>query len=227
MNRPALQPNFLPGIKKIRSDKAEERPGEFLGGIMNLLKEYQVNGYKGIKYQTSGGYCDCPLCGQCGEAGEGPDHYCIQCGYCPNEADEANTLRRTRGLLWTPQHDPTPEQLSELEIAEFLVVRLRDEDLELFDKLANCPGNIEDLHNLAKDFYDLICHFSAAVLPIGSPAFNFKLHGFYYRDLISEARQGKRLPKLLFAHSERNSLEEKQPDGSVKKTSVFRHKGFI
>lgn len=31
----------------------------------------------------------------------------------------------------------------------------------------------------------------------------------------------------LFAFSERESVEQVQPDGSVRKTAVFRHKGFV
>jgi hypothetical protein len=33
--------------------------------------------------------------------------------------------------------------------------------------------------------------------------------------------------KPLYAFSKRESAEEKQPDGSVKKTQVFRHIGFV
>lgn len=31
----------------------------------------------------------------------------------------------------------------------------------------------------------------------------------------------------LFAYSERESVEEQLPDGTVKKTAVFKHKGFV
>ena len=45
------------------------------------------------------------------------------------------------------------------------------------------------------------------------------------RPLIEELVRKGFVP--LFAYTERQTIEEPQPDGSVKKTAIFKHEGFV
>lgn len=116
-------------------------------------------------------------------------------------------------ILWCPQHQPTAEQLSELNSE---VVNLKDVMSEdIYKKLLNCPGDPMELGSLVDAMVEICHRFSKVVLPIGSPAFNFILSPLLRR------------VKVLFAHSERVSVDEPQADGSVKKVAIFRHLKFI
>jgi hypothetical protein len=53
----------------------------------------------------------------------------------------------------------------------------------------------------------------------GSPLFLF-MAGSFIQGAMNKGN-------ILFSHSERVSIDTPQPDGSVVKTSVFKHLGFI
>jgi hypothetical protein len=57
------------------------------------------------------------------------------------------------------------------------------------------------------------------LLPGGSPAFNFILN--------SKISQKKMLYTVYFSHSVREYEETIQPDGTVSKTNIFKHKRWI
>lgn len=115
-------------------------------------------------------------------------------------------------ILWCPQHQATAEQLAELSSE---VVNLKDVSEDIYNKLLNCPGDPMELGSLVDAMVEICHRFSKVVLPIGSPAFNFILSPLLRR------------VKVLFAHSERVSVDEPQADGSVKKVAIFRHIKFI
>lgn len=122
-------------------------------------------------------------------------------------------------ILSAMQHPLTEAQESELAGNE--IVLLKDVNPGLFARLANTPGEVTVLVDLAYELIDFAYggEFDAVILPIGSPAFQAIL-------AIAWAPRASR-PAFLFAHSARNCVEETQPDGSVKKTSAFRHQFFI
>jgi hypothetical protein len=128
-------------------------------------------------------------------------------------------------ILWTPQHEPTLEQVSELhKIADFdELIKLSDLAPDLYGQLQNCPA--EGLDDIARRLYSICCDCSMVILPIGSPAFMWQFSVVCSQ--VAHRPDHGHIPVWLFAHSIRESREEKQPDGSVKKTSVFRHERFI
>lgn len=119
-------------------------------------------------------------------------------------------------LLVAIQHRLTNEQLEELKLLGFTNVKtLEEANPPLFKALSNTPSSEGELDKLATELAQTSANFDAVVLPIGSPAFNF---------LISRKLNNK---GVLFAHSERVSIEEPNEDGSIIKKSVFKHIKFI
>ena len=123
-------------------------------------------------------------------------------------------------VLNTIQHMLTniqSDQLTRMDYNWDEIVSLKDLDSNLFDALGNSPADERTLISLAERLLKVIEpeKYEAVILPLGSPAFMFtfaKLVG--RRDFTT---------KFLFAHTERKSVDEPQPDGSVKKVAVFQH----
>jgi hypothetical protein len=122
--------------------------------------------------------------------------------------------------MWCPAHRATLEQLAELaEWPGGELFLLSEQAPELFARLTDCPSDVKSLHNMAEELIEvarrLRCKY--VVLPIGSPAFNFVL----------APKLERRRFHVGFAHSRRESQDVPQPDGTVKKVSLFRHEKFI
>jgi hypothetical protein len=123
-------------------------------------------------------------------------------------------------------HSLTSEQKKiALEYSNILI-DLKEEKLELWENLSNCPADLVKIHELVKELMDylhtlhlqsngnLTVHF-----PIGSPAFNA---------ILFENLDRKKLPiRILFSHSDRVSVDEVRPDGSIVKRAVFRFVKFL
>lgn len=133
-------------------------------------------------------------------------------------------------FLWCSAHTPTSEQISELN-AQGEVVFLKDVDSSLQEKINNCPSDRQLLKNMA-EAVSAICitlsepssvvtykHDVTIVQLGGSPLF------LYIAGEVMNKNNSKQ--KILFAHSERVSIDVPQPDGTVLKQSVFKHLGFI
>lgn len=127
-------------------------------------------------------------------------------------------------LIWCSAHVPTPQQVEELtEMGQLLF--LRDIDPEMMKRISDSPSTEEELEELARDFMRLDClpfettvdKNIALVQPAGSPAFQLMLGRCMDQMQI----------QVMYAHSERVSMDEPQPDGTVKKVSTFQHKGWI
>lgn len=134
-------------------------------------------------------------------------------------------------ILNTMQHQLTEIQLTEL--GNEGIIHLKDVDNDLFSRLANTPANEVEIQDLAQRLNKLIVKegYSKVILPIGSPAFAFAFARWIgwsegYETGV-DAFQKRYKGVFLFAHSERESVEEKLPDGSVKKNMVFKHVRFL
>jgi hypothetical protein len=127
---------------------------------------------------------------------------------------------KTKPVLWCLTHEPVPKQLKELLSP---VEKLKDVNPELFSELANCPGDKRKLKRLVFELFETIekLGFKVVVLPIGSPAFQVCFGMCYITDKACDSFE------ILFAHSKRVSEDIPQPDGSIKKVSVFRHVEFF
>lgn len=127
--------------------------------------------------------------------------------------------------VWASPHNPTQEQLQSLSNIYTNIVYLKDINADLFYKICNSPSNSDGLFTLANDFISFVLDYRHTtnadnlhiVQPAGSPAFQYVLGRLTSDEYIN----------VVYAHSERESIDEVQPDGSVKKISVFKHKGWI
>ena len=124
-------------------------------------------------------------------------------------------------IINTMQHNLTPVQITDLDSVCKCdtVVKLSELEPELFAKLANTPADMDEIHNLVEQFIGMLrkYHPEAVILPIGSPAFMFSLACEIGR------LEADYWTKLLFSHTERQSVEEIQPDRSVIKKQIFNH----
>lgn len=121
------------------------------------------------------------------------------------------------------QHALTPEQNKDFALAKS-VSTLREIDPVLFAKLANISPTISsgELRLLANELAQLLRGYDVAILPIGSPEFGMVLASV----MGYIAYSGELIATCVFARSERVSVDEAQPDGSVIKKSVFQHLGW-
>lgn len=96
------------------------------------------------------------------------------------------------------------------------VIHLRDIAPELAERLSNTPSSRNECKILANDISELAERIEAKIIQLGgSPMFLFVA-----ASVIGTGR-------VIFADSERVSEDIPQPDGSVKKVSIFKHKGWI
>lgn len=120
-------------------------------------------------------------------------------------------------MLVCIQHRLTDEQRESL-LNDYELSFLEDENRELFLELCNTPCNHFELRDLADDLLEMSSEYDALLLPIGSPAFQV---------IFGQKSVNYPSMEFYFAHSERVSIEKKNEDGSVEKTSIFKHKGWI
>jgi hypothetical protein len=92
---------------------------------------------------------------------------------------------------------------------------------KMMERISNCPNNRQEIKELISDFRDVLESFDACTIVQlgGSPLFLF-MAGSFIQGAMNKGN-------ILFSHSERVSIDTPQPDGSVVKTSVFKHLGFI
>ena len=120
-----------------------------------------------------------------------------------------------RNLLWCSPHTPTSEQLESLNNMGNLMF-LRDIHPSLMARLMDTPSNRKDCMILADNISELAEKHNAIIIQLGgSPLFLVMAAG-----VIGSGR-------MIFADSERISEDIPQADGSVKKVSIFKHKGWI
>ena len=114
------------------------------------------------------------------------------------------------------QHAPTPEQVAAgvVELPEAARDWVRQQ--LTFDHL---PSS-EDLSSRADRIVGVLLDFlpvDSRVMIGGAP--------FFMEPLAQALRHHELVP--VYAFSVRESVDEPQPDGSVRKVAVFRHGGFI
>lgn len=124
--------------------------------------------------------------------------------------------------LWCSAHTPTSEQVAELtNNFKSALVFLKDMSPELQERLNNTPCDGVELNKLAIDLINFSCknEVDYLVQPGGSPAFQYTLG--------NRCDYHATAPTVVYAHSERVSVDQHQEDGTVVKTSVFKHVKFF
>lgn len=114
-------------------------------------------------------------------------------------------------------HQLTDDQLKDIVDNGWELVELPDHLKAKWGSLN--PFNYEDVCDEIDNFM-IINRIGKALLAGYQPAVTFMVLKNSNRDDLVKY-------DLYYAHSERESVEEAQPDGSVIKRVVFRHKGFF
>jgi len=121
------------------------------------------------------------------------------------------------------QHPLTPEQIRDVsDNGWVLSLGLKEVNPELFSTLSNMTGD-EDLEEQALDLLDF-CRGDVCLMPIGSPAF---MAVFFQTVQKMRKRYAFKKTRFVFSQSIRESAESVQPDGTVKKVTVFKHIKFL
>ena len=124
------------------------------------------------------------------------------------------------GIINLTQHELTPEQREFIDI-ECHTDRQKVKDLLTFTKL---PTKEEiyyralDLAAIVENIVDQDEHVDLFLVLIGGAPYLMK-------PLIEELKKIGVTP--VFSYTDRVSVETMQPDGSVVKTQVFKHLGFV
>ena len=119
-----------------------------------------------------------------------------------------------RNLLWCANHQPLTEQLESLNEMGNLIF-LKDIAPFTMEMISNTPSNRDECKDLADTISMLAENHNAKIVQLGgSPLFLVMAS-----PIIGSGR-------MIFADSDRVSEDIPQPDGSVKKISTFRHKGW-
>lgn len=129
-------------------------------------------------------------------------------------------------ILNLTQHAATPEQTAAgvidlpEEAREALVALLTFANLPTSDEVAARAADIAELAASlasAEDRDDGSVGFGSHAMIGGAP---------YLMAPLEHALREQGI-EPVYAFSRRESIEERQPDGSVRKTAVFRHVGFV
>ncbi len=125
-------------------------------------------------------------------------------------------------FIWCSAHTPSAEQIAELKSAWGMekLVMLKDIYPSTQEFLNNCTSSKKDLIQHAEDLHEIARSEYAWLVQVGgSPAFQMC---FGKVSMVN-----MRMTYCLYAHSERVSEDLLMEDGSVKKTSYFKHIKFI
>lgn len=122
-------------------------------------------------------------------------------------------------ILNLTQHKATPEQI------EAGVFDLEGEKLQRLKELLTFT--MKPIPSEIKERAVAIAELAVAQKGEDWKGFEVMIGGALWlmKPLIEELIRRGLVP--LFAYTEREVVEEKQPDGSIKKTAIFRHEGFV
>lgn len=129
-------------------------------------------------------------------------------------------LTDTVGIINLTQHELTPEQREFIDI-ECHVDRQKVKDLLTFTKLPTREEIVYkalDLAAIVENIIDQDEHVDLFLVLIGGAPYLMK-------PLIEELKRLEVIP--VFSYTDRVSVETMQPDGSVVKTQVFKHLGYV
>jgi hypothetical protein len=122
------------------------------------------------------------------------------------------------------QHQASAEQIAEC------VADLPPEQREALSELltfGDCP-DAEEISDRAEDIAELACYNGLGGDDGDSPLIRRAMIGgaLWLMAPLAEALRARRI-EPIFAFSVRDTLEQPQPDGSVRKVAVFRHAGWV
>jgi hypothetical protein len=122
--------------------------------------------------------------------------------------------------IWASPHNPTEVQLAELK-AKGTVEFMKELNPDLFASIINVSKDT----NYMQLAYDVVSFAAENNATLVQPAGNPKLLMSYGVNIMTMGLVASDV--MMFAYSQRVSVDEKQTDGSVIKRVVFNHEGFI
>jgi len=122
-------------------------------------------------------------------------------------------------LLWCSAHTPTKEQIESLNSMGSLIF-LKDINTTIQDRINNCSSDRSELMTLAQELNKIRLELDCTIVQLGGSPMFLYIAGATINSCLSKQ-------VLIFAHSERVSVDMPQEDGTVVKTSVFKHIGWI
>ena len=124
-----------------------------------------------------------------------------------------------KNLLWCSAHTPTKEQMESLN-SMGQVIFLKDVNTSIQDRINNCSSDRRELMALAQELNKIRLELDCTIVQLGGSPMFLYIAGATINSCLSKQ-------VLIFAHSERVSVDMPQEDGTVVKTSVFKHIGWI
>ena len=127
--------------------------------------------------------------------------------------------REMEKILNLTQHVATPEQIAQGVVEPSPEVKARIQELLTFDEPPDPAEIIRRAEKFAVLAYEIVTaeYDSETVMIGGAPFFISALE----RELMFRGMDP------VYAFSRRESVDQTQPDGSVRKVAVFRHLGFV
>lgn len=134
-------------------------------------------------------------------------------------------------FVWCSPHTPTEEQIHQLLAGgNSEVLYMKDLNKELFERVCKSPDNYLEMSELASNLIDYMVknNYRFLVQPAGSPTFQTVLGmSLMASRVISDMLNMRHPLTIVNSHSDRVSVDAHNPDGSVTKTSMFKHIKFI
>jgi len=128
-------------------------------------------------------------------------------------------MNSEKKALWASAHQIGEDQLNSLWQAGFKVSTLKSLNPSLWEELTNLKKESDRLQ-IASELL-AFCHKRGYILvqPAGDPAFQLVLGRANAETNIYVS--------VIYSFTKRVSEDIHQPDGSVKKISVFKHEGWV
>jgi hypothetical protein len=130
-------------------------------------------------------------------------------------------------ILNLTQHPATQEQLAAgvVDLTGENLARLKE--LLTFDSLANCGNRNKRADQIAALVARVFLPGDPESLQLDGTAIHCMIGGAPYLMAPLEAALIYNMRVPVYAFSVRESVEETQPDATVRKVNVFRHAGFV
>ena len=132
---------------------------------------------------------------------------------------------RRINVLWAAAHDIQPEQRAELESVGDIII-LKENNPNLWDRLTQMSP--KDTRKVRDDLIDYVNkeNIDLVVQLAGPPSFQFEMGEVSMDDAI-EGGIFHKSPAFVWSYSRRESQDIPQKDGTSKKVSIFKHRGFF
>lgn len=125
----------------------------------------------------------------------------------------AKVDRKFVDIINLTQHNPTPEQVAD-GVVDYPHIKAEVKELLTFNDI---PSQ-EEILRRAEELTNIVKRYDGGSAMIGGAP--------YLMGTLEQTLKKARI-QPLYSFTERVSVENNNPDGSVTKTAVFKHKGWV